>query len=477
MDEKYEEYLLEDAYVKINKTGDRVNNIAFACYFLFGCIIAFQYGTFKIAFGVGGLCLAMYYGTKFLLPKSSFYQYIGSVIVALFSAQFIYQMHGMFEMHFFVFIGATLLIAYQNWRLQLPNIIVVVIHHGIFAYLQYKGNAEIYFTQQTYMDLETFLFHGALAAVVVLICGYWAYILERKTKREMFIKAGVLQQVNNIRHNIEFADAISQGNLAAIYTIMDDKDELGKSLLKMQASLTRAQKKDMQDKFMTLGLAQMGEILRNSSDIQSLSYEIISHMVKYLKANQGGIFILQDKESDPYLELTACYAYDRKKYLKKRIEIGEGLIGQVVLEKDTIFLTDIPNDYVHITSGLGKANPGCILIVPLKLNDEVEGALELASFNVFEKHEIGLVEKLAESIASAVSATRTNENTKKLLEELKQQTEMLRSQEEEMRQNMEELAATQEEMERRQAEMEEMRIEEVTRLQNRIKELEEQLKV
>ncbi len=470
------DYLNDNAIVRIKRTGDQVFTIALISYYLFGLLIAFEYNTFFIAFGVGTLSLIAYYGSKILLPDQTLYQYVGSAIVAVFTAQFIYQMHGLAEMHFFVFIGATLLIAYQNWLLQLPNIILVVAHHGAFAYWQYQGNKEIYFTQQDYMDLQTFVIHGALAAVVVLISGYWSYILEKRTTKETQIKSEMTRHMTNIKNNIAFAEFISQGKLDVDYSLADEKDELGTSLLKMQKSLVIAQKKDNQDRFVTVGIAQMSEILRSGADIQTLSYQIISNLVKYLNANQGGIFIIQDKETDPHLQLTACYAYDRRKYQQKRVDIGEGLVGQCYLEGDTMFLTDLPQSYMQITSGLGKANPNCVLIVPLKFNDTIEGVIELASFSVFEEHQVRFVNMLAEMTASAVSTTRTNEVTKKLLDELKQQTEMLRSQEEEMRQNMEELAATQEEMERRQAEMEETRQQEIRRFQQHIAQLESQLK-
>ena len=148
------------------------------------------------------------------------------------------------------------------------------------------------------------------------------------------------------------------------------------------------------------------------------------------------------------MSIKACYAWDRKKYIDQKIHIGEGLAGQAWQEREMIYITDVPQNYVRITSGLGEANPSSILIVPLKINDQIFGVVELASFSLFKDFEIAFVQNIAESIASTISSVKVNAHTQFLLEESQQMTEQMRAQEEEMRQNMEELHATQEEMQR-----------------------------
>jgi transcriptional regulator with GAF, ATPase, and Fis domain len=158
----------------------------------------------------------------------------------------------------------------------------------------------------------------------------------------------------------------------------------------------------------------------------------------------------------------ACYAWNKKKYLSDKVGPGEGLVGQAWQEGDLIYLTDVPDGFVRITSGLGDINPNAIVLLPLKQNDEVMGVIELAFFNKVENHELELLQKISENLASSLASVRINERTKKLLSQTQEQTEALRSQEEEMRQNLEEMKTTQEEFNRREAEY----IREFERLKN-----------
>lgn len=445
---------LKPFLTQVNLRADKIIGNALWVYFAFGLFLAPFYGTWMVALGIGSLCLLAYWIPRLALPRHSLHRYVSSGVLAVFMAQFIYQMHGMFEMHFIAFVGCTLLIVYQNWKLQLPLIVLVMVHHASFAYLQATGTEGIYFTQMDYMDLQTFLFHGVLAALIVGICGIWGYRFRRQTLNA----AGQLhlfrQQTDNINNNIRFAEEISQGNLDVNFQA-DENDTLSKALLNMRQSLLVAGEREKQEKFKTIGLAEVSEILRANNDLHQLADRVIVKLVKYMKANQGGLFILQNEDSaQPYLELAACYAFDRKKYMQKNLQIGEGLVGQAVLERDVIYLTEVPQNYIQITSGLGGANPRSILIVPLVLNDRIEGALELASFNEFQPFEIEFMQKLGESIASTIASVKINERTRHLLQDSQIQSEQMRAQEEEMRQNMEELAATQEEMQRKNAEME-----------------------
>jgi methyl-accepting chemotaxis protein len=442
------------AFQPVYEKSDRIMSVVLIFYFVFGIGIAMFYGTWLIAISVGPLCLAAYFITKTMFPNHTVSQYVLSGIFAVFSAQFIYQMHGLFEMHFFFFVGSAFLITYRNWKLIIPLLIITVIHHSWFAWLQYSGHKEIFFTQLDYMDLQAFIFHVALAGVIMGICAYWAFDLGRTTITEAQKTLALEKQVANVKSNIAFAEAITTGNLENEQKV-DENDELGKSLIKMRDSLRLSNAREEEEKFITVGITRVGDVIRkHSNDPAILADEFVKEVVKYTGLNQGALYVHEKENDNEFLRLTACYAYDRKKHNTKTIGIGEGLVGQCFLEKDAIYMTAVPRDYVKITSGLGEATPSCILLVPVKTSEDIVGVIELASFSPLKDHEKIFINRAAENIASAIVSSRTTHQIKLLLTDSQQRAEEMRAQEEEMRQNMEELQATQEEIVRKQAENE-----------------------
>jgi signal transduction histidine kinase/CheY-like chemotaxis protein len=185
MDNPTIEYQLYSNSLKadVKKRSDRLMDYFMGGYFVVGLLLAGFYDTWLIAIGISSLSLLAYYSTRFLLPESNLYQYVLSGVMAVFMAQFIYEMHGMFEMHFFAFIGSAILITYQNWKLQLPMLIVVGIHHALFAYLQNSGVSGIFFTQLNYFDFQTFVIHILLTTVIFFVCGLWSFQLNQSSER------------------------------------------------------------------------------------------------------------------------------------------------------------------------------------------------------------------------------------------------------------------------------------------------------
>lgn len=320
----------------------------------------------------------------------------------------------------------------------------------------------LYFISSCYRNIQRSIY-GIINYLQELVKGKLPEPITLESKDELKrISELIGEFVLSIRGKVKFAQHLGKGTNNQELVPLSKDDTLANALLELQVSLKKASEEDAKYKieekkraWSNEGLAKFIEILRyQTTSIDELSDLIIKNLVKYLNANQGGIFAyFDDVPEDQHLELVSAFAFDRKKHLQKRVEIGEGLVGTCAQEKLTIYMTDIPAEYISITSGLGEATPRSLLIIPLKTEDAIYGILEIASFNILEPHEIEFVEKLAESIASTFASLKINVHTSKLLEQSKKQAEEMAQQEEEMRQNLEELQATQEESDRREAEI------------------------
>jgi methyl-accepting chemotaxis protein len=287
----------------------------------------------------------------------------------------------------------------------------------------------------------------------------------KKSKDETgYMNIALDEMIHNLKDTAEFARQVGNGNLDHEIEILSESDHLRLALMEMKEKLKEAaqlqeEKRIEEEKrsWANEGLAKLNEILRKQDDVAELSFQILSYLVNYMNANQGGIFITNSEDpNNIILELQSFYAFNRRKYIKKTFELGEGLVGNCAIEKKRVHLTEIPDNYIQITSGLGGSNPKSLVLIPMKLEEEVLGVIEIASFNNFENYQIDFLEQASLSIASSLNMAATNKRTAELLEKTQQQAEEMAAQEEEMRQNMEELQATQEESTRRNMEMEKL---------------------
>ncbi len=272
-----------------------------------------------------------------------------------------------------------------------------------------------------------------------------------------------------LRRTAVFAEKIGSGDLQVQYTPLSDQDQLGNALLNMRDNLVETEKRDKERHWIMSGMAEISEILRSHNRLDDLGDAVIAFITEKIDAIQGAFYVVNDEaEDEAFIELNAAYAYHKKKYINARFKFAQGLVGQAAAEQDTILRTEIPYDYVSITSGLlGDKRPTCILITPLIAEEKVYGVLEFAGFTRFTDSQIKFTEEISLIIARTIFNIKVNERTRKLLEESQKMSNELQAQQEVLRQNAEEMAATQEELKRTNQRLEDQ-IQEVNRTRNRM---------
>ena len=261
---------------------------------------------------------------------------------------------------------------------------------------------------------------------------------------------------------VSFAKELGDGNLNATILKLSDQDVLTQTLIDTQDSLRRSAEElaakhdeERSQRWISETISKLEGIIRKTSEsVKELGYNVLDFILKQTGASQGALYILNDDDpKNIYYEMVSALAYDRKRLMHYKVHIGEGLVGRCAHEKLTIYMTDIPENYVHISSGLGEANPTCLILLPVIENDNVLGVLEILSFKTFDKYQVIFLEKASASIAATINSAKVNQRTEELLQQTQKQAEILSQQEEEMRQNIEEMNATIEETAKAQYEM------------------------
>jgi CheY-like chemotaxis protein len=214
-------------------------------------------------------------------------------------------------------------------------------------------------------------------------------------------------------------------------------------------------------------VAEIAGVLQSAADRNEFARALTAEVAPRIKAGVA-VFFDYDPETKQ-LELCGSYGFKQRKHLGTRYALGEGLIGQVALERKPIVLEQVPDDYVRIHSGLGEAPPRNVIALPLLLQERLIGVLEFGSFAPFDKAEQGLLDELMPFAALSLENLNRALRTQELLVRTQRQAQELQTSEEELRVQQEELAATNEELQAKTVELEEQ--------QQRLRTSEEELRV
>lgn len=260
------------------------------------------------------------------------------------------------------------------------------------------------------------------------------------------LERDLAKQVENLRSLSLFARSMASGDFSSKYEKLSADDEIGEALLSLKGSLMASRKegesrrRDEENRtWAAHGLAKFSKLFQEAEDdLQALSRELMKELVDYTEADVGALFIVSEGEA-PELELTGSYAFDREKFVHKSFELGEGLVGRAALEKDIIYVNDLPQGYMKIRSGLGEDLPASLLLVPVILDNNVLGVIELGSLGEIPAFQAGFIQQLADAMATTIAKVKANQKNRELFEQSRLQAEELASQEMVFRKKLETL--------------------------------------
>ncbi len=246
-----------------------------------------------------------------------------------------------------------------------------------------------------------------------------------------------IQDVANV------AERISNNDLYVDVTLKSDQDILNLSLQRMVTNLQMAQRTTEesmaaaeQQSWFNTGQAELSDAMHGEHDVTTLAQNTITYLANYLQAQVGTIYLANEEQD---FDLVGSYAYATRKGNRNKFKPGEGLVGQAAREKRSIVFTDVPDDYILISSGLGETAPRNILVTPFIHEGTVRGVIELGTVHQLTKIQRDFLEQACESIAIIFYSTQSRVKMGELLNETQRQSEVLQTQQEELRQSNEEL--------------------------------------
>ncbi|MGI9276636.1 MAG: response regulator [Endozoicomonas sp.] len=274
--------------------------------------------------------------------------------------------------------------------------------------------------------------------------------------------------VRPIRTITDWVNRVAAGDYVQ-GTVLSGRNEisqLSRSFSEMTEKLRNVISENAKRSWMQDGQVGLNDSMRGEQDISELCRNVVSYLAKYLDMQTGAIYVVNDEK---VLQLTASYAWSQRKQSSNRFEFGEGVVGQAALEQQTIELTDIPEDYLTIESGLGSTRPKAIVVMPLVYEKEIKGVFEFALLQKLTSEQILFLELSQEKVAIAINSAQYSERVKQLLEKTTKQSEAMKEQQEELKtvneelesrakileESQEELKAQSEEMQKSNAELEE----------------------
>ena len=244
-----------------------------------------------------------------------------------------------------------------------------------------------------------------------------------------------------LRAIAEVATAVTAGDLSRSIRVDAEgevaivKDNINQMIRNLSETTARNSEQD----WLKTNLARFSRMLQGQKDLTTVSKAILSELARVVSSQHGLFYTMDTSGAEPKLKLLSSYAYQERKSLANEFRLGEGLVGECAREKERILLTNVPSDYIQVSSGLGEATPLNIIVVPVLFESQVKAVIELASFERFSPTHQSFLDQLAESIGIMLNTIEANMRTEDLLTQSQSLAQELQAQQEELQQTNEEL--------------------------------------
>ncbi|RKQ35621.1 response regulator [Oceanobacillus halophilus] len=264
--------------------------------------------------------------------------------------------------------------------------------------------------------------------------------------RSVWMLTSRLNKVSKIMSRI--ANGKTELNTKVEVLANDEIDEVAQSFNQMTASVEEKREKEKDLIWTKTHLAQVTTNLSGQKSVESLSQTFLSQVVPLVRGSHAVFYVKEEMSEikDPIFQLRASYAFKERKHMTNEFHLGEGIIGQAVLEKTPIILSNVPSDYIAVKSGLGEAPPLNLYVLPILFEGEVKAVLEIGSFETFSEKEQDFLEELIDdfgiildSITGRIKLAKALEESQTLMEEIQAQSEELQTQQDELKTTNEEL--------------------------------------
>jgi signal transduction histidine kinase/CheY-like chemotaxis protein/HAMP domain-containing protein len=277
------------------------------------------------------------------------------------------------------------------------------------------------------------------------------------------------ENVNQLAENLttqvraisEVASAVTKGDLTQMIRVeaKGEVEELKDTINQMIANLKETTLRNQEQDWLKSNLAKFTQMLQGQKDLNTVTRRILSELAQVVNAQKGMFYILEQDESfqNQKLKLFAAYAYGDEVQVSKEFAVGEGLVGQCAANKERILLTNVPRDYIKISSGLGEASPVNLIVLPVLFETEIKAVIELASFDTFSETHLDFLSQLTESIGIVLNTIEANSRTEDLLQQSQSLADELRRTNEELQDKAHLLVKQKEEVEGKNKEVEEAR--------------------